>query len=408
MNKLRTFFRQGDLTERPFFYLLTLFLVGIYIVSLVENPALGGLWMVIPTTILLVIHITLYWAAELVDKHPRWLPWYLFIQGLLAFSIAYLAANLAMIICLYAALIGIAIGMLGSSRWVIAAIAYILVLSLINYSLLYGPQSFPSWAVATIPVMVFVVIYVVLYTRQAQARVQAQSLLDELEIANRQLSEYAAQVEDLTIASERQRMARELHDTLSQGLAGVILQLEAADAHLSNNRPERAQAILQQTMSQARATLSEARRAIGDLRQDRTEPADLIESLREEVEHFTRATGIPCDLALELPSPIPAELSEPALRTVSEALSNVARHAQAGKAIVRLVTADGQLRVEVRDDGCGFDPLSVKQGHYGLLGMSERARLAGGRMEINSKPGEGTLIVLRLPLSPEAEVVERG
>ena len=79
-------------------------------------------------------------------------------------------------------------------------------------------------------------------------------LLAELETANRQLTEYAARVEDLTIAAERQRMARELHDTLSQGLAGLILQLEAADAHLAANRPERARGILEQSMEKARGT----------------------------------------------------------------------------------------------------------------------------------------------------------
>jgi len=92
-------------------------------------------------------------------------------------------------------------------------------------------------------------------------------LLAELESANRQLTEYAARVEDLTIAAERQRMARELHDTLSQGLAGLILQLEAADAHLAADRPERARGILEQSMEKARGTLKEARQVIDDLRQ---------------------------------------------------------------------------------------------------------------------------------------------
>lgn len=408
MKSLPAIFRQGDLTERPFFYLLTIFLVGVYILSLVQNPALRALNMAIPTTILVAAHIALYWAAGIVDQHPKWLPWYLIIQGLLAFSIAYLVANLAMMICLYAALIGITIGMLSSSRWVIAAVAYILVLSLVNYGLQYGWQSLLSWVAAMVPVMVFVVIYVVLYTRQAHARVQAQSLLEELEAANRQLADYAAQVEDLTIASERQRMARELHDTLSQGLAGVILQLEAADAHLTMGRPERAQGILQQTMGQARATLSDARRAIGDLRQAQNGPEDLVEALRGEVDHFTRATGVPCELDVDLAEAVPPALGETVLRSVSESLNNIARHANAHRASLRLSSRDGLLLVEVRDDGGGFDPLAVQAGHYGLLGMRERARLAGGSLEIESAPGAGTVITLRLPLSLEVEAGSHG
>jgi NarL family two-component system sensor histidine kinase YdfH len=203
-------------------------------------------------------------------------------------------------------------------------------------------------------------------------------------------------------------MARQLHDTLSQGLAGVILQLEAADAHLANNRPERARAILQQTMGQARATLSEARRAIGDLRQGQAAPMDLVESLRDEVEHFTRTTAIPCELVLDLQASIPDRLCEPVLRSVSEGLSNIARHAQAEQASVRLYVDEDQLLVEVRDDGRGFDPLAVEPGHFGLLGMRERVRLAGGGMQVNSRPGEGTVIVLRMPLSQEVEVNPRG
>src|SRR5512141_2059623 len=97
----------------------------------------------------------------------------------------------------------------------------------------------------------------------------------------KQLTEYAAQVEDLTIANERQRIARELHDTLSQGLAGLILQLEAADAHLSNKNSEQAQTIVTNAMAQARVTLADARHAIDDLRQSSRD--DLDSALRLEI-----------------------------------------------------------------------------------------------------------------------------
>jgi len=151
-------------------------------------------------------------------------------------------------------LIGETIGLLREkSRWLVAAVAGLLGLSFLNYLLLEGRGEWYWWLLATLPMTFFVAVYVILYSRQAEARQQAQLLLKDLETANRQLTEYAARVEDLTIANERQRMARELHDTLSQGLAGLILQLEAADAHLVGNRPERVRAILQQSMEKARA-----------------------------------------------------------------------------------------------------------------------------------------------------------
>ena len=131
--------------------------------------------------------------------------------------------------------------------------------------------------------IIFVVIYVTLYVRQMEAREKAQALAVELETANRQLTDYAARVEDLTIANERQRMARELHDTLSQGLAGLILQLEAAQAHLGQDHPAKAREIITDAMGQARRTLSEARRAIDDLRQ----------SPQDDLDSALRATGLP-------------------------------------------------------------------------------------------------------------------
>jgi NarL family two-component system sensor histidine kinase YdfH len=207
-------------------------------------------------------------------------------------------------------------------------------------------------------------------------------------------------VEDLTIANERQRMARELHDTLSQGLAGLILQLEAADAHLAGDRPERARGILQQSMEKARGTLAEARQAIDDLRQ----PAerDLAEAVSQEAERFTDATGIPCEPLIELAIEIPELVSETAIRAISESLTNVARHSRAKNVTLRLTGNDKGLEIEICDDGVGFDPAAVEAGHYGLLGMRERVRLAGGSLEVRSEPGKGACILIRFPLEGDS------
>jgi NarL family two-component system sensor histidine kinase YdfH len=249
-----------------------------------------------------------------------------------------------------------------------------------------------------VPVVVFIIMYVLMYLRQVEARARAQQLATDLEAANRQLSEYAARVEDLTIAAERQRMARELHDTLSQGLAGLILQLEAVDAHLAGERPGRAREILQPAMQKARLTLTEARQAIDDLR--RPAAQDLGEAVRQEAEHFTRATGIACAPQIELTSAIPDLVAETAVRAVAEGLTNIARHARAAAVSLRIATDTEakELQIEIGDDGIGFDPEAVEAGHYGLLGMRERVRLAGGSLEVLSTPGAGTRIRVRFPL----------
>jgi NarL family two-component system sensor histidine kinase YdfH len=326
---------------------------------------------------------------------------YLAVQGALAFVLTLLANDTTMILGLYMGLIGEAIGILRNTRLSVVAVIFYLGLAAVNFVLISGWQGLLFWALATALVVFFVVAYVSLYNRQVEARERAQALLSELETAHRELAEYAARVQDLTLAAERQRMARELHDTLAQGLAGLILQLEAANSHLASGRAERAKEILVQAMTRARNTLADARRAISDLRQGAAVPEDLSEAVREEADHFATATGIACTLDLATLPPLPDDIREHALRVVSEGLTNVARHAQASQVWIRLASGDGCLEVEVRDDGVGFDPAdaAAQSGHYGLLGMRERARLAGGTLVVESVAGKGTTLHLSVPLN---------
>ncbi len=284
--------------EWPFFLVLTLVFGFVYFQSLFSNSTLREPLHFILFTVLMIVHIVLHWLSARLRKWNQVAP-YLILQCALAFVIVYLAANIGALLGLYMGLIGETIGFLREkSRWMVTTVAVPLVLSFINYILLVGGTGWYWWPLTVLPITFFVAIYVTLYSRQAEARARAQMLLMELEAANRQLSEYAARVEDLTIANERQRMARELHDTLSQGLAGIILQLEAADAYLAGNHPERARIILQSSMEKARGTLAEARQAIDDLRQ----PAehDLAEAVLLEAERFTIATGIPCEPQIDI------------------------------------------------------------------------------------------------------------
>jgi NarL family two-component system sensor histidine kinase YdfH len=387
--------------EIPFFVFLTLVMLAMGIWTIIATPSLQESFPLICFSVILIIHILLYWLVVFWDKTLRRIYIYLFLQGGLAFALNLLGHNMALIFGLYMGLIGITAGLLGMTRRGGLVIGFYLGLSVISYGLSIGWDQIVWWLVAVAPMTIFVIIYVVLYNRQSVARVRAQALATELEAANRQLAEYAGQVEDLTLANERQRMARELHDTLSQGLAGLILQLEAADAHLASDRAARARTIVQQAMLQARATLADARRAIGDLREPAPAAAlDPAESIRQEVARFTTATGIPCALEIDLPAAIPLALCETLQRTLAEALTNIARHARAAHAQVRLATTPTTIELTVSDDGAGFDPAGTanQPGHYGLLGMRERARLAGGSLEITSQPQGGTTLYLQLPV----------
>jgi NarL family two-component system sensor histidine kinase YdfH len=296
-------------------------------------------------------------------------------------------------------MIGEAFGLLGINWRGALAMLFYLSLSAINFILLLNGEQFIVWVLPIVPTTVFVLMFVWLFDRQNQAREEAQNAWRDLDAAHRQLTEYAAQVEDLTLANERQRMARELHDTLAQGLAGLVLQLEAIDSHLSRGNTTKAQAITQQAMDRARLTLADARRAIDDLRAGDLPDIDLDTAVREEIDRFTAASGIPCELSIELPPSLPEAVRECARRVVSEALTNIARYAQAQHVAISLHPAHQAFAIEVRDDGVGFDPAQISAGHYGLIGLQERARLSGGTLNIESAPGQGTTLKAQLPVS---------
>jgi NarL family two-component system sensor histidine kinase YdfH len=390
---------QIDQDYRLFFLFMTLVLVGVYSLSMIQNPGLHQFWPAALFTTLMAVHIFLHWrVVQIIQKTSRQV-WYILGQGLLALAITSFSGNAGMIFSLYMALIGETIGFLGLNRWSLLSTAYFLGLSLLNFFFFTDSNLITAlfWILTAIPAVLFVGMYVTLYMRQAEAREKAQSLAAELETANRQLSEYAARVEDLTITAERERMARELHDTLSQGLAGLILQLEAADAHLGHGRPEKAQVIVAQAMENARATLSDARRAISNLRGNHF--GELGELLRLEVSRFETATGLPCAFHADSTPPLPDPVKETVFRAVSEALTNIARHAQAAEASVNLTVTSAALNVEIKDNGIGFDPAAIPAGHYGLLGLRERVRLTGGQLTLESAPQKGTILKIEIPFS---------
>jgi NarL family two-component system sensor histidine kinase YdfH len=379
---------------RIFFSFMTLVLVGMYAMTMFQNSSLRQSWLAVLFTILMIVHIILHWMVVRIIQVPSHKALYIIGQGLLAFVITHLSNNTGMVFSLYMALIGETIGFLGISRKGAFSTLFYLILSLINFVLFTNMDSAVYWLLTVIPVVIFISMYVTLYVRQAEARERAELLAAELETANQQLTEYAARVEDLTIATERQRMARELHDTLSQGLAGLILQLEAADAHLGNNRTEKARSIVASTMEQARATLTDARQVIDDLRKPSLD--DLESALRLEISRFTTATGIPCTYYSDQTQPIPDPVKETVLRAVAEALTNIANHAKSQNVAVDVRMKDKSLLVTIQDDGVGFDASAIPSGHYGLLGIHERVRLVSGSFDIESD--NGTKLKIQIPL----------
>ena len=201
-------------------------------------------------------------------------------------------------------------------------------------------------------------------------------------------------------AEERNRLAREIHDTLAQGLTATTLQLESADALLEAGAPPgRARGPLRRALSLARSNLEEARRSVLDLRAAPLEGRSLSGALKSLIERWEAETGVSARyVAVNGARPLPPGVEVALYRIAQEALANVARHAAAGRATVRLAVTPERVRLVVEDDGRGFDASEVPDGHHGLVGMRERAELLGGTFEVVSVPGAGTRVEAAVPL----------
>ncbi len=232
----------------------------------------------------------------------------------------------------------------------------------------------------------------------------AQTLADQLAIAieNARLYEGTRQ---MAVMEERNRMAREIHDTLAQGFSGIIMQLEAAEQALGGEEMAAAERHINQAKSLARKSLAEARRSVWNLRPQALEQFPLYEALKQEVDKFAQVSGIRAEFEVAgARRSVPAEVEAALLRICQEALANVRKHAEASEVGVRLVFDDGVVELVVSDNGKGFEARVPsedevrRRGTFGLISMRERARSIGGHFEVLSESGKGTIVKVTVPL----------
>jgi signal transduction histidine kinase len=219
----------------------------------------------------------------------------------------------------------------------------------------------------------------------------------------------AVSVEQAT-AGERKRIAQELHDGLAQELTGVVLSLEGAQRALERNPQVLGQQLAKATRD-ARATLADVRQYMGGLRQSSAGGMSLATTVARLIDDIERQTGLVVEIQ-EIGSEHDLEtgLQHTVVRIVGEALRNVAQHAGARYASVALRYSDTDLVVAVTDDGTGFDIRSTTataeaHGHFGLLGMRERAEATGGRLVVTSAPGHGATVEATIPYEPSRATV---
>jgi signal transduction histidine kinase len=202
---------------------------------------------------------------------------------------------------------------------------------------------------------------------------------------------------ELSIVEERNRLARELHDSVTQKLFGLTLTAEAA-ATVIDRDPAEAKLQLQRLQQLTREAMEELRSLIFELRPPEAESEGLTTALRKHVDVLQSVHGDAVALSLEGDAEPRAGAPE-VLRIAQEALQNALRHARARHVDVRMEGANGRLVVAVADDGVGFDPddASLRARRLGLTSMEERARALGGRLTIDSRPGEGTTVRVEVP-----------
>jgi signal transduction histidine kinase len=247
--------------------------------------------------------------------------------------------------------------------------------------------------------------------RQNQSR---QEMIEQLAETNRRLAatmreneglhaQLLTQAREAGVLDERQRMAREIHDTIAQGLAGIVTQLEAAEQARHHHGDWHRH--VHTAIGLARESLTEARRSVRAIGPGQLAGGRLPDALADLVQRWSARHGVPARIATTgTVRRLSPEIEAALLRAAQEALANVAKHADAGRVGLTLSYLPDQVRLDVRDDGRGF-PAAVDvppgtagaEGGFGLTGMRQRIHRVAGRLEIESEPGTGTAVSVSVP-----------
>jgi signal transduction histidine kinase len=206
-----------------------------------------------------------------------------------------------------------------------------------------------------------------------------------------------AQARDKAALEERQRLARELHDSVSQALYGITLGTKTARALLERN-PEQVADSLEYVLSLATAGQAEMRALIFELRPESLKKEGLVAALEKQANALKARHGIDVVATLCNEPEAPLEVKEAVYRIAQEALHNIVKHARAGNVEIKMQCTPEQITLEITDNGVGFEARGDFPGHLGLRSMRERALHLGGVLEVDSSPGKGTHVCARIPV----------
>jgi signal transduction histidine kinase len=248
-----------------------------------------------------------------------------------------------------------------------------------------------AFVVPVIQTVVFLAVGFSISYLMSRLRKQQQSL----EEANKNLTHYASTLEHLSVSQERNRLARELHDTLAHALSGLSVQLETMKAYWDVDQ-QTARSILDKSLTAAHSGLEETRRALKALRASPLDDLGLSLAISEMVKDAASRSNLILNLSImdKIPSLSP-DVEQCIYRVAQEAITNVVNHAKAKHITVNLQYIEGKMKLTVSDDGIGFDlNENAKSNRFGLKGMRERAQIVGGELNVISQAGSGSTVQL--------------
>jgi signal transduction histidine kinase len=254
------------------------------------------------------------------------------------------------------------------------------------------------WMLVSLVVSLLFGIWIEKVITQSQQRAE---LIEQLESARDELAEAH---HSAGVMAERERMAREIHDTLAQGMTSIVMLAQAATVELARGGGDGAAARLAAIEDTARENLAEARALVAAFTPVALSEATLTEVLRRQAERFAAETGVDVQVSLDMPDDEVAALPQAQqvvlLRSAQEALANVRKHAAATQVLITLGLSDGGVWIEICDDGSGFTPGSASGG-FGLNAMRGRVEESGGSVQVESSPGRGTRVQVLIPAVQE-------
>lgn len=375
---------------------LTVFAIGlpgIIIVFLNEEPTRW--WVVGLTVALLLLNLTLHlnqWAND-----TRLMRGYLSIGTLLIVGLLWLNPNLNFYVILFYVLGTEALMSLERREGYL----WLGLFTLLTIGVLFTALDLLEASI-TVPIYLGGYFFFVVFanaTQQAyQARAESQRLLEELQTTHSKLQEYAIQAEQLAVAEERNRLSREMHDTIGHRLTVASVQLEGVQKLIAKD-PARAEKMAETVREQVREALRELRQTVATLREPLEADLPLEVSLKKLTRGFEEATGMTVHLMLPDAFPEMSAAHRLAIyRTAQEALTNAQKHAEAGQIWLQVSRQEDILTLRVSDNGKGLQAQGESSG-FGLRGIQERAAQLGGELRLEERKGGGTQVCLSLPIA---------